>query len=268
MPPLVEYADEQEERPGRESVIELLEDTAGKAMRRQREDTQRTKSQVADGAVRNQLLHVLLHHADQRTVQNADHRNDQHDRRNFVASRRVLWEQRQRETDESVCSHLQQNAGQDDGAGRRRFGVRVRQPRMEREHRHLDRKREEKGPEQDDLRARVKLRRRCQQRGDVKRHAARLEVERQDPQQHQHRTDERIQEKLDRGVQAAVTAPHADQEINRNKHHFPEHVEQEEVERHENAQHPYLEQQEENVIFLRSYLDRAPGRQDRDRPQQ
>ena len=76
------------------------------------------------------------------------------------------------------------------------------------------------------------------------------EVQRQDSQQHQHRAGQRVQEKLDRRVQPAVAAPHADQEIHRHQHHFPEQVEEEEIERHENAQHAHLQQQEQNVVFL------------------
>ena len=36
----------------------------------------------------------------------------------------------------------------------------------------------------------------------------------------------------------------------RHQHHFPEHVEEEEVERHEDAQHPGLQQEQEDVVLL------------------
>ena len=45
--------------------------------------------------------------------------------------------------------------------------------------------------------------------------------------QHQHRSGHRVQEELDRRVDAAVVAPDADQEIHRHQRDFPEHVEQE-----------------------------------------
>ena len=143
----------------------------------------------------------------------------------------------------------------------------VRQPRMEWEHRHLNRKREEERPEQQHLRFQVKLIRSSQQRGNIERTAARLEIQRQNSQQHDHGTYEGVQEKLNRGIQAPVAAPHADQEIHRHKHHFPEHIEQEEIERHKNAQHAHLKQQKQNIIFLASNFDRAPGRQDRNHAQ-
>src|SRR6202142_2628375 len=44
----------------------------------------------------------------------------------------------QGEADESVGSHLEQNARQDDGAGGGGFHVRIGQPSMEGKHRNLD----------------------------------------------------------------------------------------------------------------------------------
>ena len=43
---------------------------------------------------------------------------------------------------------------------------------------------------------------------------------------------------------------------------FPENEEQQHVERHEDAQHRRLQQQEESVIFLQPGLDGVPTRQD------
>ena len=42
-------------------------------------------------------------------------------------------------------------------------------------------------------------------------------------------------------------APDADQEVHRNERDFPEHVEQEQVERGEHADHTELQQQQEGV---------------------
>ena len=47
-----------------------------------------------------------------------------------------------------------------------------------------------------------------------------------------------------------VASPYANQEVHRNQRHFPENVEQHEIERHEDAEHPGLKQKEQNVIFL------------------
>ncbi len=42
------------------------------------------------------------------------------------------------EPEEAVGSHLQEDGGQDDRSGRRRFDVGIGQPGVEGEHRHLD----------------------------------------------------------------------------------------------------------------------------------
>src|SRR5438270_9190335 len=51
LPIFVEHADNQEQRPGREAVVELLEHAAGKAVRRQRKNAERAESKVADRTV-------------------------------------------------------------------------------------------------------------------------------------------------------------------------------------------------------------------------
>ena len=61
-----------------------------------------------------------------------------------------LREEGQREADETVCSHLQENAGEDDGAGGGRFDVCVGQPGVEGEHWDFDREPEEEGEEEPD----------------------------------------------------------------------------------------------------------------------
>ena len=92
-------------------------------------------------------------------------------------------------------------------------------------------------------------------------------INRQDREEHQHRSGQRVQEKFDRRVQPPLAAPYANQKIHRHQHHFPEHVEQHEIQRHENAQHARLQQQQQNVIFLFALVDRRPGRQNRNRAQ-
>ena len=141
-------------------------------------------------------------------------------------------EEWQREADEPVRSHLQQDACQDDRTGRRRFHVRIRQPGMEREHRDLDGKSQEESKEQPDRRRTGDLRRRWYRLNDRSVNAGQrvvMEVQEQDAQQHQHRAKQRVQEELDRGVQFARPAPDADQQIHRHQHGFPENEEQEEV---------------------------------------
>ena len=208
----------------------------------QRENAQRAEAQVAHRAVGDQLLHVLLHHADQRAVDDADDREHDQNGDDVLPRGGIGRQQRQREADESVGAHLQQNARQNHRAGRGRFGVRVGQPGVEREHRHLDGKGEEESPEQNRWKcvencgttaSSVGMSKVNGRAGDL----MRAIVKRQNRQQHQHRAGQRVEEELDRRVQPAVAAPDADQEVHRHQHHFPEQVEQEEIERHENAQH-------------------------------
>ena len=121
---------------------------------------------------------------------------------------------RQRESHEAVGAHLQQDRREDDRAGGRRLDVRVGQPGVEREHRHLDREAEEEAEEDPQLQRRrdemadvVILQHaeggRVAQSLDVEERDAAVveEVERQDRQQHQHRAGQRVEEELDRGVQ-------------------------------------------------------------------
>ena len=92
----------------------------------------------------------------------------------------------------------------------------------------------------------------------------RVEVQGEDAEQHHDRAGERIEEELDRGVQPPRAAPDPDEEVHRDEHHLPEHVEQEHVEGAEDAQHPRLQQQHEDVESAHAVGDRGPRGQDRD----
>jgi hypothetical protein len=59
-------------------------------------------------------------------------------------------------------------------------------------------------------------------------------------------------------------APDGDDEVHGHQHGFPEDEEQQEIERHEHAQHGGLQQQEEAVVFLEPFVDGVPARQDGD----
>ena len=62
-----------------------------------------------------------------------------------------------------------------------------------------------------------------------------VEVEEQDRQEHQHGTEQGVQEEFDGCIELARAAPDADQQVHRHEHGFPEDEEQEEIQRHENA---------------------------------
>src|ERR1700733_5951141 len=97
---------------------------------------------------------------------------------------------------------------------------------------------------------------------DIK--SAAVVVNRKNREEHQHRAGQGVEEKLDRSIEAALAAPNADQEIHGNEHHFPENVKEDEVERHENAEHAGLQQEKQDVIFFFAFLDGRPGRENRE----
>src|ERR1700678_16753 len=232
---------------------------------------------MAHGRVSHELLHILLHQRYQCAVDDRNQRKRNHPSANFGV-RENIGEKRQRETNEAVSSHLQQNARQDNGTGGWSFHVRIRQPGVERKHRHFDRKGEKEREKQQRgnrwpvRRIRVNLRRSFVERRQAEgvnpsQHVV-MEIEEQDAQQHQHGTGQRIEEELDRGVKFTWTAPDADQQIHRYQHGFPENEEQEEVERNKNPQHAGLQNQKPNVIFFYAVLDGRSGRKNRDPAQQ
>jgi hypothetical protein len=95
-----------------------------------------------------------------------------------------------------------------------------------------------------------------------------VEVKKQNTQQHQHRAGQSVQEEFDGSVKLTRPAPNSDQQVHRHEHRFPEHEEQEKIERHEDAQHARLQHQKPDVVFLDAILDRGPRRKNRNPPQQ
>src|SRR2546427_62349 len=85
---------------------------------------------------------------------------------------------------------------------------------------------DEYAPLQPGVEARLLVRR------DVERVHTRLrvvrEVQREDAEQHHDAADERVEEELDRRVEAVRAAPDADEEIHRLQDHFPEQEEEQE----------------------------------------
>ena len=72
VPALVDDADDQEQHAGRDAVIDLLQHAARDAVGVQRENAQRAEAQVAHRRIRDQLLPIRLHQADQRAVDDPD----------------------------------------------------------------------------------------------------------------------------------------------------------------------------------------------------
>jgi hypothetical protein len=138
---LVDDSDEKEQSARREAVVDHLENAAGQSLVVQGEHAEHAEPEVADRRVSDQFLPILLHERDNGAVDHADHAQREDERRE---PSRGIRKHREAEPQETVDPHLEENTRKDDGARRRRPDVRVRKPRVEREHRHLDGKAEEK----------------------------------------------------------------------------------------------------------------------------
>ena len=136
---------------------------------------------------------------------------------------------------------------------RRCLRVRVGQPRVEREHRHLDGEADEQAAEDPDrgvlgdvgtvlvepLEAEVG----CGRIGGV---VLGDNEQGDETNQHQRRSEHRVQEELQRGVLAILATPHADHEVHRKQHEFEEDEEQDQVLRHERAGHAGLQHEHQH----------------------
>ena len=176
--------------------------------------------------------------------------------------------ERQREADEAVATQLQHHAGQDHRACRGRLHVRVRQPRVERPHGHLDGEGQEERQEGKELERAVEAvgAQRQVVEGALPGAGRGLEGEGrgQDGHQHQQRADERVEDELDRRVDAVGAAPDADDQVHRHQDDFPEDVEEEHVQGQEDAQHAHFQDQEGDHVLLHAVLDGLEAGQDAD----
>jgi len=148
-------------------VIDLLKNAACEALRRKREGYQGAETKMADGRVGDESLHIFLHKADDGAVDDADEREHDDDVDDSGAKSRVSGEKREREAKKTIRAHFQQDAGEDDGARRGGFRVRVRQPSVKREHGDFDGEGEKEAPEKPDFQAVWKLLRGGEKSGNV-----------------------------------------------------------------------------------------------------
>ncbi len=240
-------------------MAEHLVDAAFDALMGEREDAHGHKAHMGDRRIGDQLLHILLRERDQRGVDDRDDGEREDEGREHIGS---AGEHRQREAQEAVTAHLQQDARQDHRARRRGLDVGIGQPGVDRPHRHLHRERGEEGEPQPALH-------RDGEMGGAQQHVdiggARIEIHPEDGEQHQHRAEQGVEEELHAGVNAPLATPHADDEIHRDQAAFEEDVEQHKVERTEHADHQRLEDQERDHVLAHPLLDRGPGRQDAER---
>src|SRR3546814_6731406 len=74
--------------------------------------------------------------------------------------------------------------------------------------------------------------------------------------QHEHRTQERVQEELHRRIHAARPAPDADDDEHRDQHALEEGVEQDRVDRAEHADHHAFEDQQRGEVLAHALAHR------------
>ena len=98
--------------------------------------------------------------------------------------------------------------------------------------------------------------------------AAGVRVQPDDRRQHEHRRDHGVQEELHGGVNLAAVTVHADEQRHRDQRRFPEEVEEEQIERDEDADHRGLQDQHQDEEFLHPVVDRLPRDQHAQRHQE
>ncbi len=256
MPPVVDHADEEEEGAGREAVVHHLYDPALQALGSEGEDAENDEAEVTDGRVRHKSFQVRLHGRHDRAVDDPDDRQAGHPRGEVD---RCLRKQRQVEAEEPVGAELQEYGGQEHGRGRRRLGVGVGKPGVKREQGHLYGEGRAEREEQPRLGAGRQLE--VQQLPVIERDALPANGEEDDPGQEQPRAEGRVEDELDRRVDAPLTSPHADEQVHRDERQLEEHEEENQVEAEEHAEKAGLEHEHRNHVHLHVGADRNRGRQ-------
>ena len=140
----------------------------------------------------------------------------------------------------------------------------IGQPGVHRPHRHLHRKAGEEGQPQPFLRCGIEI------IGHQGRDIGGASIIRhpQHGDQHQHRSEQSVEEELVAGVNPVGPAPHADDQVHRDQPGFKEDVEQEQILRGKHADNQQFHEQERRHIFTNALLDREPRCADAHRHQE
>lgn len=224
------------------------------------------EAHVGDAGVGHQSLDVGLGERHDGAVDDAD-KTQHHGVGGKFGGR--LGEQRQGEAQQAVGGGLQQDPRQVHGTRGRCLAVGIRQPAVQRYQRHLDREGDEEAQHQQPLHA---LAHRGVQQvlivkgkhaggGMVSQHQA------QDGDQHDEAADLGVDEEFGGGVDPGFAvgdrvAPQRNQEVHRYQHHLPEEEEQEQVQRHEDAEHATQNPQQVEVEEADALHDFLPGTED------
>ena len=145
MTALIDHADHEEQTGGGEPVTDHLDDRALNTEQVEADQAQHYVTQVTDRRVGDDLFDVGLHQREAGTVDDAGNRK-RHDRRREELRR--IRKQGEAKLQKSVCPHLEQNAGEDHRARRRRFHMRIGKPRVQRHDRYFDGERQRESREQ------------------------------------------------------------------------------------------------------------------------
>ena len=188
-----------------EAVVHHLQNRAADGLRVGHGQAQHNEAHVRNRAVGHQALDILLFQGHQGTVDDAD--QGEHDQQGCIAGE-GLGEEWHDQAQQAVGTHLEQDPGQDDGAGRRCLDMGVGQPGVERKQRDLDRKGQGKRQEAQYLeRGSGGGRQRCGNLGNGE--GSGLDEDGHNRDQHQGRTQQRVHDELQGGVDPVSRCPTA-----------------------------------------------------------
>src|SRR3989304_5784746 len=85
------------------------------------------------------------------------------------------------------------------------------------------------------------------------------EIEREHHEKHQHAAKQRVEEELDSSVFTSRPAPDPDKKVHREKHDFPEDVEEEEIQRNKHTHHAGIEKQEKRKVSFDRFVNSPRG---------
>ena len=263
---VVDDADEEEERAGRDAVVDHLEEGTFDGSLRPSEEAEHHVAEVRDRRVRDEALHVILTPRAERAVEDAAEDGDAAERCGELSG--GLGEEPHAEPEVPVRAHLEHDGREDDRARRRRLGVRVGQPGVHRPHRNLHEEGDREAGPQPELDVTRELE--ALELEEVERRVAAGDAavrvrEVQDGGEHQEAAGHRVEEELERRLDAVRAAPDPDHHVHRDQHDLPEDVEHEQVEGDEGADHARLEEEESEAPVLDALVDAPEGRVGGDR---
>lgn len=216
-------------------------------------DAEQDEAHVADGRVRDEPLEVALGsgtgqgQAGEGPVDDADDGERGEVGREGAHAVRRDGEQ---DPDESVRSHLQQDAREEDGTDGRGGGVGIGQPGVQGPHRGLHREPETDREYGDDLHG-------CGEAAAVVSgechhvECAALQPDEEKAEQHDDRAEQRVEDELPGGGLPLVAAPAIDEEVHRDEDHLEGEEEEQQIEDGEGGEGAGLQDEHEGDERLR-----------------